>query len=315
MALVAAELVGANSGLGFLINDARSMLRTDTIFVGMLTIGVVGLLIDTAIRVLAAISAMVVGTQQVSSRDGPSRDQEFVQDLRRPRRAGNVVALRDVTFEVPNHQFCAILGHSGCGKTTFSTLRRVSNPHDRHYRCRRCPIRVPGWQNTMIFQDYALFPWMDVSPEHCVRSGDESYHAQARRSRTTLIWSGLSALKKVSASTLGDMRQRVAIARALAVQPHLLLMDEPFAALDAQNRAFMQDELVRIWQREPKTVVLVTHSIDEAIKLSDCIAVMNWRPGRVKEFINVNLPRPRDEDDIAYLQLRRRLRDLIHEEV
>ncbi|HWI67857.1 MAG TPA: nitrate ABC transporter ATP-binding protein, partial [Nitrospiraceae bacterium] len=94
-----------------------------------------------------------------------------------------------------------------------------------------------------------------------------------------------------------------------------LLMDEPFAALDAQNRTFMQDELVRIWQREPKTVVLVTHSIDEAIKVSDCIAVMTRGPGRVKEFINVNLPRPRDEDDIAYLQLRRRLRDLIHEEV
>jgi NitT/TauT family transport system ATP-binding protein len=113
----------------------------------------------------------------------------------------------------------------------------------------------------------------------------------------------------------GGMRQRVAIARALAVQPHLLLMDEPFAALDAQNRSFMQDELVRIWQREPKTVVLVTHSIDEAIKLSDCIAVMTRRPGRVKQFISVDLPRPRDEDDKSYLKLKRHLRALIHEEV
>ena len=111
------------------------------------------------------------------------------------------------------------------------------------------------------------------------------------------------------------MRQRVAIARALAVQPHLLLMDEPFAALDAQNRSFMQDELVRIWQREPKTVVLVTHSIDEAIKLSDCIAVMTRRPGRVKEFIHVDMPRPRDEDDKEYLRLKRHLKNLIHDEI
>ncbi len=111
------------------------------------------------------------------------------------------------------------------------------------------------------------------------------------------------------------MRQRVAIARALAVRPQLLLMDEPFAALDAQNRAFMQDELVRIWQREPKTVMLVTHSIDEAIKLSDCIAVMTRRPGRVKEFIQVDLPRPRNEDDASYLKLKRKLRDLIHDEM
>jgi NitT/TauT family transport system ATP-binding protein len=112
----------------------------------------------------------------------------------------------------------------------------------------------------------------------------------------------------------GGMRQRVAIARALAVQPNLLLMDEPFAALDAQNRAFMQEELERIWQREPKTVLLVTHSIDEAIKLSDCIAVMTSRPGRIKEFVKVELPRPREEDDPSYIALKRRLRALIRDD-
>jgi NitT/TauT family transport system ATP-binding protein len=98
------------------------------------------------------------------------------------------------------------------------------------------------------------------------------------------------------------------------VCPRVLLMDEPFAALDAQNRSFMQDELVRIWQREPKTVLLVTHSIEEAIKLSDCITVITRRPGRVKAFINVDLPRPRDEDDPVFLELRRKLRALIHDE-
>jgi NitT/TauT family transport system ATP-binding protein len=113
----------------------------------------------------------------------------------------------------------------------------------------------------------------------------------------------------------GGMRQRVAIARALAVCPRVLLMDEPFAALDAQNRSLMQDELVCIWQREPKTVLLVTHSIDEAIKLADHIVVMTRRPGRVKSFIEVDLPRPRDEDSAAYAKLKRRLRMLIHDEI
>ena len=236
-----------------------------------------------------------------------------------PENAGSVVALRDVTLEVPNHQFCAILGHSGCGKTTLLNIAAgFEPPTTGTVAVDDVPIRVPGWQNTMIFQDYALFPWMDVCQN--IAFGLEmkklATHKRKDITRHYVDLVGLVGFEdKFPHQLSGGMRQRVAIARALAVQPHLLLMDEPFAALDAQNRTFMQDELVRIWQREPKTVVLVTHSIDEAIKVSDCIAVMTRRPGRVKEFINVNLPRPRDEDDIAYLQLRRRLRDLIHEEV
>jgi NitT/TauT family transport system ATP-binding protein len=178
-------------------------------------------------------------------------------------------------------------------------------------------IRGPGWQNTVIFQDYALFPWMSVAQN--ISFGLEmKLLPRHKRNDITQHYIRLVGLEgfenKFPHQLSGGMRQRVAIARALAVQPNLLLMDEPFAALDAQNRSFMQDELVRIWQREPKTVVLVTHSIDEAIKLSDCIAVMTRRPGRVKAFLKVDLPRPRDEDDGAYLALRRKLRDLIHDE-
>jgi NitT/TauT family transport system ATP-binding protein len=230
----------------------------------------------------------------------------------------SVVALRDVTFEVPNNQFCAILGHSGCGKTTLLNIAAgFETPSAGTVVVDGEPISAPGWQNTMIFQDYALFPWMTVSQN--IAFGLEMkglpVHKRKDITRHYVDLVGLGGFEnKFPHQLSGGMRQRVAIARALAVQPHLLLMDEPFAALDAQNRSFMQDELVRIWQREPKTVVLVTHSIDEAIKLSDCIAVMTRRPGRVKQFIHVDMTRPRDEDDAAYLRLRKQLRDLIHEE-
>ena len=230
----------------------------------------------------------------------------------------SVVALRDVTFEVPNNQFCSILGHSGCGKTT---LLNIAAGFDRAtagaVTVDGAPIDLPGWRNTMIFQEYALFPWMSVF--HNIAFGLEMKGvARMEREDITRHYIGLVGLegfdRKLPYQLSGGMRQRVAIARALAVQPNLLLMDEPFAALDAQNRAFMQDELERIWQREPKTVLLVTHSIDEAIKLSDCIAVMTSRPGRIKEFVKVELPRPREEDDPSYIALKRRLRELIRDD-
>jgi NitT/TauT family transport system ATP-binding protein len=233
--------------------------------------------------------------------------------------AGSVTALQNVSFEVPDNQFCSILGHSGCGKTTLLNIAAgFEKPTSGSVMVDGEPIRTPGWQNTMIFQDYALFPWANVADN--IAFGLEMKNMpRHKRLDTTQYFIGLVGLKgfenKYPHQLSGGMRQRVAIARALAVRPQLLLMDEPFAALDAQNRTFMQDELVRIWQREPKTVMLVTHSIDEAIKLSDCIAVMTRRPGRVKEFIQVELPRPRDEDDAAYLKLKRKLRDLIHDEM
>ena len=230
----------------------------------------------------------------------------------------SVVALRDVTFEVPDNQFCSILGHSGCGKTTLLNIAAgFERATTGAVMVDGVPIDLPGWRNTMIFQDYALFPWMSVF-QNIVFGLEMKGISRKEREEVTQHYIGLVGLEGFEAKfphqLSGGMRQRVAIARALAVQPHLLLMDEPFAALDAQNRSFMQDELVRIWRREPKTVLLVTHSIDEAIKLSDCIAVMTSRPGRVKEFVKVDLPRPRDEDDISYIELKRRLRDLIRDD-
>ena len=231
---------------------------------------------------------------------------------------GSVVALRDVTFEVPDNQFCSILGHSGCGKTT---LLNIAAGFERAtagaVTVNGAPIDLPGWRNTMIFQEYALFPWMTVF-DNIAFGLEMKGVSRKEREDITRHYIGLVGLdgfdSKLPYQLSGGMRQRVAIARALAVQPNLLLMDEPFAALDAQNRAFMQEELERIWQREPKTVLLVTHSIDEAIKLSDCIAVMTSRPGRIKEFVKVELPRPREEDDPSYIALKRRLRELIRDD-
>lgn len=235
-----------------------------------------------------------------------------------PGSPGQVTALSDVTFEIADHEFCSIVGHSGCGKTTLLNIAAgFEHPTSGTILLDGKPIGAPGWRNTMIFQDYALFPWMTVAEN--IAFGQEMKGIQrSEREATTRHYVELVGLPGFEAKfphqLSGGMRQRVAIARALAVQPNLLLMDEPFAALDAQNRTFLQDELVRIWQREPKTVLLVTHSIDEAIKLSDRIIVMTSRPGRVKELILVDLPRPRDEEDAEYLKLKRHLRDLMKEE-
>lgn len=236
-----------------------------------------------------------------------------------PGAPGSVVALRDVNFEVPANRFCAVLGHSGCGKTTLLNIAAgFERPTSGQATINDVPIHAPGWRNTMIFQDYALFPWMNVSQNIAFGLEMKNLPRETRENITNhyLALVGLCGFEdKYPHQLSGGMRQRVAIARSLAVQPNLLLMDEPFAALDAQNRSFMQDELVRIWQREPKTVVLVTHSIDEAIKLSDYIGVMTKRPGRMKAFISVDLPRPRDEDDRRFLELKRELRGLINEEM
>lgn len=236
-----------------------------------------------------------------------------------PNSAAAVVALQDVSLEIENNLFCAILGHSGCGKTTLLNMAAgFEHPTLGAITINGSPIRSPGWQNTMIFQEYALFPWLTVVEN--VAFGLEMKNVPAhKREHTARMHVELVGLKgfedKYPRQLSGGMRQRVALARALAVSPQILLMDEPFAALDAQTRGIMQDELVRIWQREPKTVMLVTHSIDEAIKLADRVVVMTRRPGQIKAQVEIDLPRPRDEDDPRYLTLKRRLRELVHDEL
>ena len=235
-------------------------------------------------------------------------------------RAGEppVEALRGVSFEVQTGEFCCILGHSGCGKTTLlNMLAGFDQPSSGQLLVGGRPVAGPGWDRTMVFQDYALFPWLSV--ERNIAFGLEMKGTPSAQARDIVARHvrlvGLGGFEKHLPHQLsGGMRQRVAIARALAMDPQVALLDEPFAALDAQNRALLQDELVRISQETRKTMVLITHSIDEAVKLSDRVIVMTRRPGSVKEDIVIDLPKPRREDDPAVAAMKARIKRLIVEE-
>ncbi len=229
-----------------------------------------------------------------------------------------VQALQNVSLDVNTNEFVSILGHSGCGKTTLLNLiAGFEKPSSGRIECAGKEVKEPGAERAMVFQDYALFPWLTVRDNIAfglnLKKMDSGLINQKVEHFANLV--GLGAFVESYPHQLsGGMRQRVSIARALAVDPTVLLMDELFAALDAQNRAMMQQEMIRILAEESKTVVLVTHSIEESINLSDVIIVMTRRPGRVKEIIRVPEPRRMVEDTPSYLEVRKRIRDLISDE-
>lgn len=229
-----------------------------------------------------------------------------------------VQALQDISLEVKTNEFVSILGHSGCGKTTLLNLiAGFEKPTSGRIECAGKEVKEPGAERAMVFQDYALFPWLTVRDNIAfglnIKGIDSVTINQKVDHFANLV--GLGAFVESYPHQLsGGMRQRVSIARAFAVDPTVLLMDEPFAALDAQNRAMMQKEMIRILAEESKTVVLVTHSIEESINLSDVIIIMTRRPGRVKEVIRVPEPRRMVEDTPSYLEVRRKIRDLISDE-
>ena len=233
-----------------------------------------------------------------------------------------VLALDNVSFKVEDHEFCSVLGHSGCGKTTLLTMMAgFEHPTMGSILVDGKPVGKPTWQRSVVFQDYALFPWMTVK-ENISFGLEMKRIATVDREeiiRRNIELVGLNGFENRYPHQLsGGMKQRVSIARALAVEPKVLLMDEPFGALDAQNRALMQEEMGRLLATadpaQRKTMVLVTHSIDEAVLLSDRIIVLSRRPGRVKADLEVRLPRPRNEDSADFIALKKKIRDLIHDE-
>jgi NitT/TauT family transport system ATP-binding protein len=234
-----------------------------------------------------------------------------------------VVALDDVSLSVADGEFLAIVGPSGCGKTTLLNIVAGLLPYEEgRVAVAGRKVEGPGIDRAVVFQHSSLLPWRSISGN--VRYGME---LQRRFNKATMIdrtdrfikMVGLAGFEKHFPSELsGGMQQRVNLARALAADPEVLLMDEPFAALDAQTREFMQTELLKIWSEARKTVVFITHQIDEAVYLADRVVVMSPRPGRIKEIFRVPFGRPRDlslKRDPAFLEIEDAIWRLVEEKL
>ncbi|MGW0549689.1 ABC transporter ATP-binding protein [Streptomyces altiplanensis] len=225
-----------------------------------------------------------------------------VKDRTRARRASRFTALDGIDLEITAGEFVVLVGPSGCGKSTLlDLLGGLTQPTGGRILLDGTPVTGPGLDRGIVFQQYALLPWRTAQGN--VEFGLEATGIPRRqrpaRAREFLDLVGLSGFEQRHPHELsGGMRQRVAIARSLAYDPDVLLMDEPFAALDAQTRESLQDELLRIWQRTGKTVVFITHSIDEAVYLGQRVAVMTSRPGRIKQIVPVALGSRTATDDL-----------------
>jgi NitT/TauT family transport system ATP-binding protein len=232
-------------------------------------------------------------------------------------RVRGIAALQDVSLQVEDGEFVCLLGPSGCGKTTLlNCIAGFVEPTAGKIMVNGVAVDGPGPERGMVFQEYGLFPWFTVEQ-------NIQYGPKVR---------GLKGLKAISDHYIrlvnlqgfehhyprelsGGMKQRVGIARALANQPDVLLLDEPFGALDAQTRERMQGELLKIWQTERRTCVFVTHSIAEAVFLGDRVVIMTARPGRIKHEMVVNLPRPRGRTSEEFIALYRDVDEILRDEI
>jgi NitT/TauT family transport system ATP-binding protein len=229
------------------------------------------------------------------------------------------VALRDIDIVTHRREFLCVVGPSGCGKSTFiRILAGLESKTLGNVRVCGEAVSGPGADRGMVFQGYTLFPWLTVL-KNVAFGLEENGHSRSEARREAGQWLELVGLEKFAEAyphqLSGGMKQRVAIARALAMRPRVLLMDEPFSALDAQSRARMQAYLIEIWRKIDITIVFITHDLDEAVYLADRILVLKAHPGEVQELIEVPVPRPRHPAqmaDPAFQATRSRLDELIH---
>ena len=230
----------------------------------------------------------------------------------------DMVALQGIDLAIPQGQFVCLLGPSGCGKSTLlNAVAGFAPPTTGTITAGGRLVTGPGPERGMVFQEYALFPWMTVADNigFGLRIQGKGEAATGARVDELLALLSLADFRHRYPKDLsGGMRQRVAIARVLALDSPIMLMDEPFGALDALTRRNLQDELLRLWAALNKTILFVTHSIEEAIYLADRIVVMTYRPGTIKRDLLVDLPRLRDPADASFNALKRELGQLVMEE-
>lgn len=235
---------------------------------------------------------------------------------------GEFTALENVSLEVKDQEFAVIVGPSGCGKSSLLYLTAgLNTPSDGEIRVADELVTGPGAERGMVFQSYTLFPWLTVAQN--IEFGLKRKKMPAAERKETVDYYldevGLTGFAdNFPAQLSGGMKQRVAIARALANDPKILLMDEPFGALDSQTRLQMQQLLLRVWEHRKKTVVFVTHDIDEAILLGDRVFVMGSKPGRIQQILDVDIPHPRTLDMVMepeFIARKREILSLLHDDL
>ncbi|QHE75818.1 ABC transporter ATP-binding protein [Hydrogenophaga sp. PBL-H3] len=223
----------------------------------------------------------------------------------------DMLVLQRIGLELGRGEFLSIVGASGCGKSTL--LRLIAGLDDRFdgdILIEGRPIAGPGVERSMVFQDHRLFPWLTVTDNIGLGldSLDLGRHERVERIREQLDLVGLTGFAQAYPHQLsGGMAQRAAIARALVSRPEILLMDEPFGALDSLTRTYLQEELLRIWSERQVTAIVVTHDVEEAVFLGDRVVVMEPRPGRVQSVVEVDLPRPRNRTGAGFNEIKQQV--------
>jgi NitT/TauT family transport system ATP-binding protein len=218
----------------------------------------------------------------------------------------SMAVLEDISLEVANGEFVCLLGPSGCGKSTLlSTMAGFLSPTGGEIRIDGEIVQGPDPRRIFVFQERGVFPWLTVEGNIGFGLFNMPRAEREQRIARYVKMVGLEGFEKTYPAELsGGMKQRLEVARALAVNPDMLFMDEPFGALDSITRLIMRGELLRIWEAERKTIIFVTHDIDEAVQLADRVVVMSARPARIQQIVNVDIAHPRDISSASYLEVR-----------